>query len=219
MILLFGGEKGGTGKTTLAVQMAAYRAASGRDVLLVDADRQGSAMRWTALRVKNQVQPAITCVALYGETLSDQINSMVPRFDDIVVDTRGADAVELRSAMIVADRLITPSRTSQFDIFTLGTVNNLIQQARGFNRKLDACILINCAPTHATSREADEMREAVSELPAYRILSSIVKDRKAFRTVGATGQAVFENGTIQDEKACFEFNMLAKEAWADLPAR
>ena len=46
MIILFGGEKGGTGKTTLAVNLAAMRARAGYDVLLVDADRQESAAAW-----------------------------------------------------------------------------------------------------------------------------------------------------------------------------
>ena len=47
MIVLIGGEKGGTGKTTIATNLAALRAMAGRDVLLVDTDPQGSASYWT----------------------------------------------------------------------------------------------------------------------------------------------------------------------------
>jgi chromosome partitioning protein len=51
MIVLIGGEKGGTGKTTLAIHLAAQLTASGRDALLVDTDKQGSASSWCASRV------------------------------------------------------------------------------------------------------------------------------------------------------------------------
>ncbi len=50
MIVLVGGEKGGTGKTTLAINLAALRAIRGRDVLLVDTDPQGSASGWVLTR-------------------------------------------------------------------------------------------------------------------------------------------------------------------------
>ena len=50
MIILIGGEKGGTGKTTLSTNIAAKLALEGEDVLLVDTDKQGSASAWAATR-------------------------------------------------------------------------------------------------------------------------------------------------------------------------
>ena len=58
MIVLIGGEKGGTGKTTIATNLAALRAMAGRDVLLVDTDPQGSASYWTTSRDENAIKPA-----------------------------------------------------------------------------------------------------------------------------------------------------------------
>ena len=62
MIVLIGGEKGGTGKTTLATNLAQMRAARGRDVLLVDTDKQESASAWASLRAEEGIEPTITAV-------------------------------------------------------------------------------------------------------------------------------------------------------------
>jgi chromosome partitioning protein len=212
MILVFGGEKGGTGKSTMAVIQAAWRAAQGRDVLLVDADTQRSATKWAAIRVEEKVQPALTCIALYGETLADQVRQMAGKFQDIVIDTRGADAPELRSAMLVADLLITPGRPSQFDLFTMSTMDRLVHAARGFNPHLQARVLVNLAATHSWSTEAAEMREFCAELQNYGLLETTVKDRKAYRNCVKDGRACHELAK-PDEKAVAEMEFLGMEIW------
>ena len=59
MILTVGNTKGGVGKTTLAVNIAAARAMQGRDVLLIDADRQETAQTAISIRAQNDIQPGI----------------------------------------------------------------------------------------------------------------------------------------------------------------
>jgi len=62
MIVLVGGEKGGVGKTTLAVNLAAMRARTGHDVLLVDADKQASANLWASIRnQKRSIRLSAVC--------------------------------------------------------------------------------------------------------------------------------------------------------------
>ena len=65
-IVLIGCEKGGTGKTTIAVNLAVMRALAGRDVLLLDTDQQGNASFWAQIRDENQVLPRIACVSKFG---------------------------------------------------------------------------------------------------------------------------------------------------------
>lgn len=212
-VIVIGGEKGGTGKTTLAVNLAAARAAQGRSVLLVDADKQANASQWVAIRAQRELQPLINCVAVYGDRLADQVRALAERWDDVLIDTRGADAPELRSAMLVAHRLVTPVQASQFDLFTMGGMNLLVQQARGFNPGLEALAVINRAPTHATATDAADAREALAELPSYRIAATLVRERKAFRRCASLGCSVAELDPL-DDKAATEMAALAAEVWA-----
>src|SRR5574337_960437 len=113
MIVLVGGEKGGTGKTTLATNLAALRAIAGSDVLLVDTDSQGSASIWAQIREEEHVKPAITCVSMRGRGVAAEIRKLAPRFKDIVIDSGGRDSVELRQAMLTARVMVVPARPSQ----------------------------------------------------------------------------------------------------------
>ena len=70
MIILIGGEKGGTGKTTIATNLAQLRSQNGHDVLLVDTDKQESASSWAGLREEEAIQPAITTVQKVGKSIT-----------------------------------------------------------------------------------------------------------------------------------------------------
>jgi chromosome partitioning protein len=212
MIVLFGGEKGGSGKSTLAVSFAAMRAGEGRDVLLIDADKQQSATKWNAIREGGGITPMITCVSLFGDTLASQVRAMAPKYDDIVIDTRGSDAAELRSAMLVANTIVTPAQTSQFDLFTFGTMDRLVEQARGFNPDLRALAVVNRAPTNANSSDVADMREALASLQQYTLLGVVISERKAFRLTARDGMAVTEFPKV-DPKAVSEIRALAAEVW------
>lgn len=210
MIILFGAEKGGVGKSTIAVNMAAMRAAT-RDVLLIDTDRQGSAQQWASIRKSKP----IACVAMYGGTLSSQVRAMAPKYDDIIIDAGGRDSAELRAAMLVADVIVTPSMPSQFDIFTLAAMDNLVGQAKAFNENLRAVILVNGAPTNARQTDAADMREALSDMASYKVLQTIVKSRKAYRLCAMTGLAVTEFDQ-PDEKAVEEMKSLFEEVFGEI---
>jgi chromosome partitioning protein len=211
-ITLLGGEKGGSGKTTIGVSLAAMRAGEGRDVLLVDADKQASASRWNEIRDAEKISPRLTCVSIYGDSLANQIRSLAAKYDDIVIDTRGSDAAELRSAMLVAHVIVTPAQTSQFDIFSFGTMDRLVEQARGFNPDLRALAVINRAPTNARSSDVADMREALASLAQYTLLECVISDRKAFRLTARDGLAVTEYPQA-DAKAVAEIRALAEEVW------
>ena len=99
MIVAVFGEKGGTGKTTLATNLAGMRAAANRDVLIIDADRQGSASYWTEKRDDlHPTLPTVHCVQKFGNGLLRTVRDMARRYDDIVLDIGAGDSREGESA-------------------------------------------------------------------------------------------------------------------------
>ena len=110
-IVLFGGEKGGTGKTTLAINTAAMLAREGKDVLLLDTDRQGTASFWAVVREESETEPRISCVQKFGKGLAAQVRDLAGRYDEIIIDAGGRDSMELRYGLGVCSSKVKTSVT------------------------------------------------------------------------------------------------------------
>ncbi len=203
MIVLVGGEKGGTGKTTLATSLAAMRAAAGRDVLLVDTDKQGSASYWATLRDEADGTVPVPCVQVFGRGVTRQVADLAERYDDVVVDAGGRDSVELRGALVAADRLYVPVQASQFDVWTLEQMDELVAQASAINPGLQAGVVINRASTHPRVRESDEARALVEDFEHLSFTGVVIRDRIAYRRAAGAGLSATELGEV-DPKAVEE---------------
>jgi chromosome partitioning protein len=212
-IVLFGGEKGGTGKTTLATNMAAMLAMQGRDVLLLDTDRQGTASFWATVREDTEIEPRIACVQKFGKGLASQVRDLAERYDEIIIDAGGRDSMELRYSLGVSDRVYIPVQPFQFDIWTIRQMDELVEMAQGLNENLQAFIVLNRVSTNPAVREDLETREFFEEeeFQHLSLLDSILRDRIAFRKSGRDGLSVVE--WKQDKKAADEMNQLYKEVY------
>ena len=126
MIVLFGGEKGGTGKTTLATNFAVWLAKRGDDVLLLDADPQKSASKWVAVRASHEDLPKVHYVQRTGPSVHITVKDLSARYQHVVIDAGGRDSKELRSAMGVAQYMVVSTKTSQFDLWTLQEIDELV---------------------------------------------------------------------------------------------
>lgn len=210
MIILVGAEKGGCGKSTLAVNLAVIAASAGKDVLLVDTDKQGSAGSWAAIRAEIKGIPHLTCITKFGKGLQEDIRRLSVKHDIVIMDAGGKDSIELRQGMLIANRMLIPSRASQFDAWSLETMNDLVYSARGFNEHLDAMVAVNCASTNPRISETDELRSLVEDLEHLRLADARVCDRIVFRKSIREGLGVTEM-TPEDGKAVFEIRRLYKE--------
>ena len=120
MIVATVGEKGGTGKSTIATNLAGLRSAVS-DVVLVDADRQGTASTWVARRLElgnGHYVPA--CVQSFGDTLARSLRDMATRYQDVIVDVASGDNIEMFQAIAAADAVVVPVQPSGFDLWTMG---------------------------------------------------------------------------------------------------
>ena len=214
-ITVFGGEKGGTGKTTLATNIAAMLAIRGKDVLLLDTDRQGTASFWATIREEENIEPRVACVQKFGKGLPAQIRDLAERYDEIVIDAGGRDSMELRYALGVADRAYIPVQPFQFDIWTIRQMDTLMEMAKGLNEELAAFILLNRVATNPAIREDKEAREFIDQenFQHLTLAESMVRDRIAFRKAARDGLTVIEYG--QDGKAVNEMNQLFEEIYGD----
>jgi chromosome partitioning protein len=116
MILVCGGIKGGSGKTTMATNLAAMRAGAGKDVLLVDADEQESATIFTAIRKRDRRErPQYTSIILRESQVRAEIDRMRLKYDDVIVDTGGRDTRAQRASLSLADVLLLPFNPRSLD--------------------------------------------------------------------------------------------------------
>ncbi|MBW1751461.1 MAG: AAA family ATPase [Deltaproteobacteria bacterium] len=212
-VVLFGGEKGGTGKTTLATNMAAILAQTGKDVLLLDTDRQGTSSFWATVREDSEIEPRIACVQKFGKGLASQVLDLADRYDEIVIDAGGRDSMELRYSLGVCDRAYIPVQPYQFDIWTIQQMDELVEMAQGLNDTLQAFIVLNRVSTNPAVREDQETRDFFKEedFQHLTLVDSVLRDRIAMRKSARDGLSVLE--WKQDKKAADEMNQLFKEVY------
>lgn len=211
MTLLLGGEKGGTGKSTAAVNLAVWLATRGVDVVLVDTDHQRTASNFIDRRNSQGDLPRVHCVEKYGNVL-DTIRDLSGRYDEVIVDAGGRDSEELRSALVAANLVYCPLKASQPDIETTVHMNELVKLARSMNPNLQAQLLISMASTNPAVQEAIEAREILKELPEFVLSDVMIFERKIYRDAMLEGRGVIEMG---NEKATAEITALAHEIYGE----
>ena len=213
MIILIGGEKGGTGKTTLATNLAVRNKLKGGDVLIVDSDIQGSASAWASTREENQPDvPRVPSVQKFGTGLNKELMDLATRYQNIIVDSGGRDTVELRSAMTVADKLFIPIQPSQFDVWTLGRIDEAVKNVRTFNEKIKAYVVINRASPNPAVQEVEEAKEMMVDFENLELCNGYLCDRIIFRKAAKSGLSIVEFNP-QDPKATKEFSNIYFEVF------
>lgn len=208
MIVTVGGIKGGSGKTTVATNLAIMRARAGRDVLLVDADDQETATDFTTLRNERQADGAgYTSIKLTGASVRNEIQRLKAKYDDVVIDTGGRDTTSQRAALTVSDVILVPFVPRSFDVWTIEKVSELVEEMRAANPTLKAFTFINRADSRGSDNE--DAARVLEETPALVLLPAVLGQRKAFGNAAAEGLAITELKQ-KDGKAIEEINALYK---------
>ena len=210
MIVTVGNTKGGVGKTTLALNLAIARALAGRDVWLIDGDRQGTAQMAISIRADAGCSPGIACATYSdGPTLRSQVQQQASKFDDIIIDAGGRDSTALRAALVLSDVLLVPFNPRSFDVWALNDIAALVDDVRSVRDGLRAVAILNCADPGETSTDNAEAAAAVADVPQFEYLDTPIRRRKSFANAAGQGLSVLELKPT-DKKAAEELKALVK---------
>lgn len=204
MLVLVGSEKGGVGKSTIAAHAAVRLALTGKATVLIDCDPQLTSYRWTQQRAEHRPDAPVVAGERLAGDIRGPVAELARRYHHLVVDVGGADTKALRSGLVLANRLIIPSRVARRDIETLSHVASLVQQVRESRDKpLHARVVFNM--TRALPNfwaRIDGAAEAVRSLD-LEVCPYPIVERLSYDDSQRHGGSVFEH---TDVKAKAEMN-------------
>ena len=195
-------QKGGVGKTTLSISLSAALTARKMRVLLVDADPQGSALDWVAVRGEDVLFAA---VGMPKAILHLEMPKMVKDFDAVVIDGPPRIYEVARSAVMASDVVLIPVLPSQFDVWAAEESVKLLEQCAVYKQQLKAAFVIN--RKIANTAIGRDVAKALKQYP-QPVLNTAICQRVAFAE-SARGRTVLE--IDPDSSASKEIQSLAKE--------
>lgn len=203
-------HKGGSGKSTIAVNLASELRARGHRVLVVDADEQATAISWAgAASAAGHDTPAVIGL---GDNLRRQLPEIGASYEFVVVDCPGRGGRRQAAAILAADLVLLPCTPSVADAWILGETIDVVEEARALRPEILAGIVLNRADRTIVTAQA---RASLAET-SIPLLKATLGDRVAFREAMAAGQGVTEYA--RSSAAADEMRALADEVVAMLAA-
>ena len=201
-------QKGGSGKTTIATNLAHALTLAGVKVLLVDADPQGSARDWNEAN-GGQLLPV---VGLDRETLPQDLKAISSGYDYVVIDGAPQIAKLAAAAVKAADVVLIPVQPSPYDIWAAADLVDIIKVRQEItNGKPNAAFVISRAIKH--TKLSSEVSDAL-ESYGLPILAHGTTQRVIYPTSAASGQTVFSE---PNNPAIIEIEAIAQDMLELLP--
>lgn len=214
MIIEVGNEKGGVGKSTIAITVAAWLANQKYSVVLVDTDSQQTSSKWGELRTHFGASHDFLIVDKTVDATAT-ILKLSEQYDVVVVDVGARDYDRMIDLARIVDLWIAPTKTGQSDLESTMELTYAFEKANSKhkNGKIPLVTMLNAVPGAWNSSEGELALEALTEAtPNTVTLKSFVRDRKVWRDAHKLGKTIFEMPRAEREKAEAEFEAVMKEA-------
>lgn len=202
-VIAFVGNKGGAGKTTLSVNLAAGLARYA-GTAIVDADPQGSSVHWYA----NSDEERVTPVFQAESSLLDQIENLKEKYAYVIADCPpSVHAPQTDAILKMADVALVPVQPSPVDLWATVHIEQAIAEAKQINPRLRAMLVVNQLENRSTLSQL--IRDALAEIEVP-VAKTAVRKRSVYKASALEGRTVFDMGK-RGAEAAEELDQLIQE--------
>lgn len=203
--------KGGTGKSTLAINLGAALQRRGKDAVIVDADQEATVRDWVSARDESSTVDFPSVLAAdRPEMLAASIRAI--KADYVIIDTPGSNELVSGKAIGVADVALIVMQPSAADIWQAAKTVTQINQKRDLGGKIEAAFVINRVSS-ATKLSKETLSGEWNEY-GIPMLETTIGNRVQFAQTLGNGESIFESKSVEG-KAEIEslVNELEKKLW------
>jgi len=215
LIVLFIHQKGGVGKSTIAINLAYQIQKKYKDLVLLDLDSQNSTILFNKLREQKKLA-TIKCVQISEIKFKSFLKEYASNQNNLlIIDSGGYDSDLNRIALLKSDLVITPVGISQIEIFGLQKFRKILKDASSAsNKKIKTNVILNNVDSRS-KKKLKNLREYIEEQDEYfNIFNTIIHTRADYKNSYGEGLSVKEfnkKGLAQEE-----IKQLTKEIYAQL---